>query len=69
MATLNILGLNVGLLVWLRTTLNVLNDLDAYMIITLCHGHHMDVYPLPYGSMNFTPSPYPSSGESITTSN
>jgi hypothetical protein len=29
MASLNILGLNVGLLVWFWTTLNVLNSLDA----------------------------------------
>jgi hypothetical protein len=47
MATLNIPGLNVGLSVWLWTTLNVLNSLDASQISTLCHGHQMDVDPLP----------------------
>jgi hypothetical protein len=29
MATLNIIGLNVGLPIWLWTTLNVLNSLDS----------------------------------------
>jgi hypothetical protein len=37
MATLNIPRLNVGLLVWLGTIPNVLNAIDAYQLITLCH--------------------------------
>jgi hypothetical protein len=69
MATLNIPGLNVGLPVWLWTTLNVPNALDASQISTLCHGHHMDVDPLPSASTKSTPSPSPSSGESLATSN
>jgi hypothetical protein len=69
MATLNILGLNVGLPVWLWTTLNVPNALDASQISTLCHGHRMDVDPLPSASTKSTPSPSPSSGESLATSN
>jgi hypothetical protein len=39
MATLNILRLNVGLSIWLWTTLNASNALDASQISTLCHGH------------------------------
>lgn len=35
MATLNILGLNVGLLVWLWSTLNILNVIEAYKMNTL----------------------------------
>jgi hypothetical protein len=69
MATLNIPGLNVGLSVWLWTTLNVPNALDASQISTLCHGNHMDVDPLPSASTKSTPSPSPSSGESLATSN
>jgi len=69
MATLNIIGLNVGLLVWLWTTLNDLNYLDAYQISTLCHGNRTNVDPLPSTSMKFTPSPSPSLGESLATSN
>jgi hypothetical protein len=64
MATLNIHGLNVGLPVWLWTTLNVPNSLDASQIITLCQEHHMDVDPL--SSAPVKPAPFsPSSGESI----
>jgi hypothetical protein len=48
MATLNILGLNVGLSVWLWTTPNVLNSLDDSQIRTLCHGHRMYFDPSPY---------------------
>jgi hypothetical protein len=69
MATLNILRLNVGLLVWLWTTLNVPNSLDDFQIRNLCHKHLMDVDPLPSTSMKYNPSPSPSSGESLDTSN
>jgi hypothetical protein len=69
MATLNIPGLNVGLPVWLWTTLNVLNSLDASQISTLCHGHQIDVDPLPSSLVKSTPPPSPSSGESLATSN
>jgi hypothetical protein len=69
MATLNILELNVGLPVWLWTTMNALNSLDASHIRTLCHGHRMDADPLPYELAKSTSPPCPSSGESPTTSN
>jgi len=36
MASLNISGLNVGLTIWLWTTSNVVNSLDASEINTLC---------------------------------
>jgi hypothetical protein len=55
MATLNILGLIVGLSIWFWTTLNVMNGLDASHISTLCHGHQLDVDPLPFVSMKSTP--------------
>jgi hypothetical protein len=57
MATLNILGLNVGLSVWLWTTPNVLNSLDASQISTLCQGHRMDFDPSPSASAKFTSPP------------
>jgi hypothetical protein len=69
MATLNILGLNVGLPVWLWTTPNVSNSLDASQISTLCQGHRMDFDPSPSASTKFTSPPPPSSGESLATSN
>jgi hypothetical protein len=65
MATLYILGLNVGLLVWLGTTPNVTNSLDASQLRTLCHGHHVDV-PL---STKSSPPPSAFSSESLATSN
>jgi hypothetical protein len=69
MATLNILGFNVRLVpVWLWTTRNIQNSLDAPLIRTLFHGHRMDVNPLTFASMKSTTSPSPSSGESLPTS-
>jgi hypothetical protein len=65
MATLYILGLNVGLLAWLGTFPNVLNSIDASQLSTLCHGHHFDV-PL---STKYYPPPSPTFGESIVISN
>jgi hypothetical protein len=69
MTTLNIHGLNVRLLIWLWTTLNVPNYLDASQIITLCQGNHTNFDPSPSASKNFTSPPPSSSGESITNSN
>jgi hypothetical protein len=65
MATLYILGLNVGLLVWLGTIPNVLNALDASQLRILSHGHPVDVS----SSAKSSPPPSPSSSESIVTSN
>jgi hypothetical protein len=67
MATLNIHGLNVGLIFWLWVTLNVLNALDVSQIRTLFHGHPLDVNPLPL-STNYTYPPSPCYGEVPTTS-
>jgi hypothetical protein len=69
MATLNIPGLTVGLLVWLWTTLNVPNALEASQISTLCQGNQIDVDPLPSSSVKYTPPPSASSSESLATSN
>jgi hypothetical protein len=65
MATLYILGLNVGLLVWLCTIPNVPNVLDASQLRTLCHGNHVDVP----SSTESSPHPSLVSGESTFTSN
>jgi hypothetical protein len=65
MATLYIVGLNVGLPVWLGTIPNVLNSLDASQLRNSCHGHHVDVT----SSTNFSPPSPPTSGESTITSN
>ena len=65
MATLYIPGLNVGLLVWLGTIPNVPNALDASQLITLCHGHPVDVS----SSAKSSPPPSRASGESTDTSN
>jgi hypothetical protein len=65
MATLYILGLNVGLPVWLGTIPNVPNSLDASQLINLCHGNHVDVP----SSTKSSPPPSAFPGESIVTSN
>jgi hypothetical protein len=67
MATLNILGLTIGLSVWLWTTMNVLNVLDVSYINTLFHGHQVVVDPLSCLSMKYNPS-FSSSRESISNS-
>ena len=69
MATLDIPGLNVGILIWLWNTSNVSNYLDASQIRTLCHGHQMDVDPLSSTVVKSAPYLSPSFGESIGTSN
>jgi hypothetical protein len=65
MAMLYILGLNVGLLVWLGTIPNVPTTLEASQLRTLCHGNHVDVPSL----AKYSPPPSTFSGESIATSN
>jgi hypothetical protein len=65
MATLYILGLNVGLLDWLGTIPNVLNCLDSSYKRIFCHGIHFDVP----SSMKCSPPPSTFSSERINTSN
>ena len=65
MATLYILGLNVGLSVWLGTIPNVSNALGTSHLSTLSHGHPVDVS----SSARSSPPPSPTSGESTVTSN
>jgi hypothetical protein len=65
MATLYILGLNVGLPVWLGTIPNVSNSLDTSQLSTLTHGHPIDVS----SSTKSSPPPSLTSGESTVTSN
>jgi hypothetical protein len=65
MATLYILGLNVGLLAWLGTIPNVPNALNTSQLSTLSHGHHVDVSSLAKSS----PPASPTSSESTITSN
>jgi hypothetical protein len=68
MATLNIIGLNVGLLVSFCTTLNVTNSIDSSQIRTLCQGHRTCIDPSPSTYAKFTP-PSPSSGKILDSSN
>jgi hypothetical protein len=65
MATLYILGMNVGIPVWLGTIPNVMNALDTFQLSNLCHGHPVDVS----SSAKSSPPPSPASGESKVTSN
>jgi hypothetical protein len=65
MATLYILGLNVGLPVCLGTIPNVPNALDASQLRTLCHGHNVDVPSL----AKSYPPPSLASSESTVTNN
>jgi hypothetical protein len=65
MATLYILGLNVGLPVWLGTIPNVLNYIYTSQLSTLCHGNHVDVP----SSINSSPPPSTFSGENLSTGN
>ena len=65
MATLYIVGLNVGLPIWLGTIPNVLNSLETSQLSTLCHGNNVDV---PSSTKSSSP-PSTFSGESIDTSN
>jgi len=48
MATLNILWLNVGLLVWLLSILNILSVPKYSQMSTLFQGHQMDFNWSPY---------------------
>jgi len=65
MATLYIVGLNVGLPVWLGPIPNVPNSTDTSQLITLSHGHPVDVSL----SAKSSPSPSLTFGESTVTSN
>jgi hypothetical protein len=65
MATLYILGLNVGLPVWLGTIPNVPNSLDVSQLSTLFHGNHVYVP----SSTKSTPPHFFFSGEILATSN
>jgi len=65
MATLKILGLNVGLPVWLGTIPNVPNALETYKLRTLCHGNHVDVT----SSIKYYSPPFSFSREMLATSN
>jgi hypothetical protein len=69
MATLKIPGLNVGLPIWLWTTLNVPNSLYDSYISTLFHKNRIDVDYLPYSFTKYNPPPFASSGEILYTNN
>ena len=66
MATLNLPGFTLGLLVWLFSTPTVLNALDASQVSTLYQGHQNTISPSPVVS---SPPPSTSCGESTDTSN
>ena len=66
MATLSLPGFTLGLLVWLLSTLNILNDPDASQASTLYQGNQKNVSPSPVETS--TP-PSTSSNEISNTSN
>ena len=66
MATLNLLGFTLGLLVWLFSTPTVLNAPDASRAIPLCQEHKKHVSP---SLVETSPPPSTSCGESSHTSN
>ena len=66
MATLNLPGFTLGLLIWLFSTPTILNDLDASQVSSLYQGHQKNASPSPVG---YSPPPSTSCGESTNTSN
>ena len=62
MATLNLLGFIVGLLVSLFANLVVPNSLDASQASTLCQEHQTNPDPLNYSPIKYYPPPTCSSG-------
>ena len=66
MSTLNMLGFTLGLLVWLFSTLTVLNDPDASEVSTLYQGNQNNVSP---SHLATSSPPSTSCGESSDTSN
>ena len=66
MATLNLLGLTLGILVWLFSTPTVLNDPDASQVSSLYQGHQNTASP---SHVVDSPPPSTSCGESTDTSN
>ena len=69
MATLNLVGFTVGLLVWLFTNLVVLNAVDASQVSIVFQEHQTNPDPLHSSPDRFDPPPSSSSGESTNTSN
>lgn len=65
MATLNLIGSTMGLLVWLFSTLIVLNYPHASKIRTSYQDHQTNVDPLLYFPMKSSPPSSPSSGDSV----
>jgi hypothetical protein len=67
MPTLNIPRLNVGLPIWLWTTINVLNAPNDSQISTSFQGHR--IYSLPSSLVKYDPPPFASSGEILSIGN
>ena len=66
MATLNLPGFTLGLLVWLFSTPTALNSLDDSQVSSLYQGHQNIASPSPVAA---SPPPSTSCGESSDTSN
>ena len=69
MATLNLLGFTVGLLVWLFTNPVVLNALDASQLGTLFQENQTNLDPFHSSPIKYSHPPSSSLVESTTTSN
>ena len=65
MATLNLIGFTVGLLVWLFSTCIVPNGPDASQVSIVCQDHQIKANPFLSSSNKYSPASYFSSGESV----
>jgi hypothetical protein len=68
MATLNIIGLIVGLPVWLWPTQSITSSLESYQVSTLHHRHQIGANLLPSLAVKSVPAPSSSFGEILATS-
>jgi len=66
MATLNLSGFTLGVSVWLFSTLNVPNVIDASQTTTLYHVHQNISNPLSSSPVNSVSPPSTSSSEGLT---
>ena len=67
MATLNIIGLIVGLPILLCPTLSITSSLESYQVNTLHHEHQIRAKILPSLEVKYVPPPSSSLGEIIAT--
>ena len=68
-ATLQLPRFTIGLLVWLFSTLTILNAPTASHVTTTCHEHQIKVNPLLSSPMKSPPPPSSSYEKSLTIHN